>query len=215
MRYSEYDSPNSPEGNGIRYLCYLLGYMVVLAVYKFVTKDLPPSILDMTFFFVASIGILYFITSRYNAEEKRYFSSYYEAPFLSHFWVTVGLFFLVTALRISIDYLQALKQMPMFTYQYNYQVNNSQQLFWFLVMSKGIILPLLQLYILVGFFFNYFFRYNDKKTAFIGILVSGLAFCLCNFCPSPIILALEVLIGMIIAWSYLYSQALWMPLIIS
>lgn len=103
-------------------------------------------------------------------------------------------------------------QNTFYDFQTIYLKNQSTGMFWFLIVVQGIILPILQEFLATGFLFNYAFRRDSVQVAVIGIIVSGLIFSVLNYQSSLINFFIEALYGMLFAWSYLYSQTIFMPI---
>ena len=204
------NTPESREGNVIRYAVYLIGYVMVFAVVKLVTRKSPLHVWDLILFGVVAAMILLFYVYRYN-RENRFFARDFKLPWLGNFSAVVLLTLVITATRISISYLQAYGKIPFYDFQTIYLKNQSIGMFWFLIVVQGIILPILQEFLATGFLFNYAFRRDSVQVAVIGIIVSGLIFSVLNYQSSLINLFIEALYGMLFAWSYLYSQTIFMP----
>ena len=81
-----------------------------------------------------------------------------------------------------------------------------------MIVTQGIILPILQEFLSTGFLFNYAFRKNTLATGIVGIICSGLIFAVLNFQFTPTLFVINALYGALFAWAYLYSQTLWMPM---
>ena len=205
------NTPESREGNVIRYAVYLIGYVMVFAVVKLVTRKSPLHVWDLILFGVVAAMILLFYVYRYN-RENRFFARDFKLPWLGNFSAVVLLTLVITATRISISYLQAYGKIPFYDFQTIYLKNQSIGMFWFLIVVQGIILPILQEFLATGFLFNYAFRRDSVQVAVIGIIVSGLIFSVLNYQSSLINLFIEALYGMLFAWSYLYSQTIFMPI---
>lgn len=205
------NTPESREGNVIRYAVYLIGYVMVFAVVKLVTRQSPLHVWDLILFGVVAAMILLFYVYRYN-RENRFFARDFKLPWLGNFSVVVLLTLVITATRISISYLQAYGKIPFYDFQTIYLKNQSTRMFWFLIVVQGIILPILQEFLATGFLFNYAFRRDSVQVAVIGIIVSGLIFSVLNYQSSLINFFIEALYGMLFAWSYLYSQTIFMPI---
>lgn len=205
------NTPKSREGNVIRYAVYLIGYVMVFAVVKLVTRKSPLHVWDLILFGVVAAMILLFYVYRYN-RENRFFARDFKLPWLGNFSAVVLLTLVITATRISISYLQAYGKMPFYDFQTIYLKNQSTRMFWFLIVVQGIILPILQEFLATGFLFNYAFRRDSVQVAVIGIIVSGLIFSVLNYQSSLINFFIEALYGMLFAWSYLYSQTIFMPI---
>lgn len=205
------NTPKSREGNVIRYAVYLIGYVMVFAVVKLVTRKSPLHVWDLILFGVVAAMILLFYVYRYN-RENRFFARDFKLPWLGNFSAVVLLTLVITATRISISYLQAYGKIPFYDFQTIYLKNQSTRMFWFLIVVQGIILPILQEFLATGFLFNYAFRRDSVQVAVIGIIVSGLIFSVLNYQSSLINFFIEALYGMLFAWSYLYSQTIFMPI---
>ena len=205
------NTPESREGNVIRYAVYLIGYVMVFAVVKLVTRQSPLHVWDLILFGVVAAMILLFYVYRYN-RENRFFARDFKLPWLGNFSAVVLLTLVITATRISISYLQAYGKIPFYDFQTIYLKNQSTRMFWFLIVVQGIILPILQEFLATGFLFNYAFRRDSVQVAVIGIIVSGLIFSVLNYQSSLINFFIEALYGMLFAWSYLYSQTIFMPI---
>ena len=184
---------------------------MVFAVVKLVTRKSPLHVWDLILFGVVAAMILLFYVYRYN-RENRFFARDFKLPWLGNFSAVVLLTLVITATRISISYLQAYGKIPFYDFQTIYLKNQSIGMFWFLIVVQGIILPILQEFLATGFLFNYAFRRDSVQVAVIGIIVSGLIFSVLNYQSSLINLFIEALYGMLFAWSYLYSQTIFMPI---
>lgn len=205
------NTPESREGNVIRYAVYLIGYVLVFAVVKLVTRKSPLHIWNLILFGVTAAMILLFYIYRYN-RENRFFARDFKLPWLGNFSAVVLLTLVITATRILISYLQAYGKINFYDFQIIYLRDQSVGMFWFLIVAQGIILPMLQEFLATGFLFNYVFRKESVQVAVVGIIVSGLIFSVLNYQSSLINFIIEVIYGMLFAWSYLYSQTIFMPI---
>lgn len=205
------NTPESREGNVIRYAVYLVGYVIVFAVVKLVTRKTPLHVWDLILFCIVAVMILLFYIYRFN-REQRFFARDFKLPWLGNFSAVMLLTLVITATRILISYLQAYNRIPHYDFQLIYLKNESVDMFWFLILVQGIILPILQEFLATGFLFNYAFRRNTKQVAILGIIVSGIIFSLLNFQSSLLLFVIEIIYGGLFAWSYLYTQTLWMPI---
>ncbi len=208
------NTPESREGNLIRYIVYTVGYLMVVGVVKLVTNNSPIRIWDLILFGLITVMVGLFYIYRFN-REQRFFKRRHSLPFLGDIGLTIGLTLLVTALRIMVMYLQAYNKISWYDFQIIYLKHESIPMFWFLIVANGLVLPILQEYLATGFLFNYLFRQNTKLAAIAGIITSGIVFSILNFQLSWPLLAIDVMFGAIFAWSYLYTQALWMPMYLS
>lgn len=208
------NTPESREGNLIRYIVYTVGYLMVVGVVKLVTNNSPIRIWDLILFGLITVMVGLFYIYRFN-REQRFFKRRHSLPFLGDIGLTIGLTLLVTALRIMVMYLQAYNKISWYGFQIIYLKHESIPMFWFLIVANGLVLPILQEYLATSFLFNYLFRQNTKLAAIAGIITSGIIFSILNFQLSWPLLAIDVMFGAIFAWSYLYTQALWMPMYLS
>lgn len=208
------NTPESREGNIIRYAVYLIGYVMVFAVVKLVTRKPPLRVWDVILFAVTAAMVLLFYIYRY-IRENRFFARDFKLPWLGNFSMVVLLTLVITATRISISYLQSYGKIGYYDFQMIYLRNQSVNMFWFLILVQGIVLPILQEFMATGFLFNYAFRKNTRQVAIVGIIISGLIFSVLNYQSSILNFIIEILYGMLFAWSYMYSQTLWLPIYLS
>ena len=75
------NTPQSREGNVIRYAVYLAGYVAVFAVVKLVTRKSPVHIWDLILFGLVAAMILLFYVYRFN-REQRFFARDFKLPWL-------------------------------------------------------------------------------------------------------------------------------------
>lgn len=184
---------------------------MVFAVIKLVTRKSPLHIWDLILFGLIAVMILLFYIYRFN-REQRFFARDFKLPWLGNFSAVVLLTLIITATRITISYLQAYGKINYYDFQVIYLRHESVDMFWLLIVAEGIVLPILQEFLATGFLFNYAFRNNSKRAAITGIIVSGLLFSLLNYQSSIETFIIEVIYGMLFAWSYLYSQTLFLPM---
>lgn len=205
------NTPQSREGNVIRYAVYLAGYVAVFAVVKLVTRKSPVHIWDLILFGLVAAMILLFYVYRFN-REQRFFARDFKLPWLGSLSTVVLLTLVITVTQISISYLQSYGRISHYDFQLIYAKSESVNMFWFLIVVQGIVLPILQEFLTTGFLFNYAFRRNTKQVAIMGIIVSGLIYSLLNFQNSVVLFIIDAIYGMVFAWSYMYTQTLLMPI---
>lgn len=205
------NTPASREGNLIRYVFYIIGYLMVGGTVKLVTKNSPIHVWDLILFATISLMILLFFVYRFNREQS-FFEHCTSGHWLNNFGLIIGLTVVITALRISVSWLQSYGKLSMYGFQVTYLRHESVLSYWFLIVAIGLILPILQEFLITGFLFNYAFRKNTVTTAVIGIATSGILFSLLNWQNSIPLLIIDAVFGAIFAWSYLYTQTLWMPI---
>ena len=205
------NTPQSREGNVIRYAVYLAGYVAVFAVVKLVTRKSPVHIWDLILFGLVAAMILLFYVYRFN-REQRFFARDLKLPWLGSLSTVVLLTLVITVTQISISYLQSYGRISHYDFQLIYAKSESVNMFWFLIVVQGIVLPILQEFLATGFLFNYAFRRNTKQAAIMGIIVSGLIYSLLNFQNSVVLFIIDAIYGMVFAWSYMYTQTLLMPI---
>ncbi|KAA8810487.1 CPBP family intramembrane metalloprotease, partial [Lactobacillus crispatus] len=100
------NTPQSREGNVIRYAVYLAGYVAVFAVVKLVTRKSPVHIWDLILFGLVAAMILLFYVYRFN-REQRFFARDFKLPWLGSLSTVVLLTLVITVTQISISYLQS------------------------------------------------------------------------------------------------------------
>ncbi|MCT7689990.1 MAG: CPBP family glutamic-type intramembrane protease [Lactobacillus crispatus] len=205
------NTPQSREGNVIRYAVYLAGYVAVFVVVKLVTRKSPVHIWDLILFGLVAAMILLFYVYRFN-REQRFFARDFKLPWLGSLSTVVLLTLVITVTQISISYLQSYGRISHYDFQLIYAKSESVNMFWFLIVVQGIVLPILQEFLATGFLFNYAFRRNTKQVAIMGIIVSGLIYSLLNFQNSVVLFIIDAIYGMVFAWSYMYTQTLLMPI---
>lgn len=205
------NTPQSREGNVIHYAVYLAGYVAVFAVVKLVTRKSPVHIWDLILFGLVAAMILLFYVYRFN-REQRFFARDFKLPWLGSLSTVVLLTLVITVTQISISYLQSYGRISHYDFQLIYAKSESVNMFWFLIVVQGIVLPILQEFLATGFLFNYAFRRNTKQVAIMGIIVSGLIYSLLNFQNSVVLFIIDAIYGMVFAWSYMYTQTLLMPI---
>lgn len=205
------NTPQSREGNVIRYAVYLAGYVAVFAVVKLVTRKSPVHIWDLILFGLVAAMILLFYVYRFN-REQRFFARDFKLPWLGSLSTVVLLTLVITVTQISISYLQSYGRISHYDFQLIYAKSESVNMFWFLIVVQGIVLPILQEFLATGFLFNYAFRRNTKQVAIMGIIVSGLIYSLLSFQNSVVLFIIDAIYGMVFAWSYMYTKTLLMPI---
>lgn len=208
------NTPESREGNFIRYVVYFIGYLMAAGVVKLVTMKSPLKIWDIILFVLIAAMVLLFYVYRFN-REQRFFERSFVMPWLGNYAATIGLTLVVVATRIGVSWLQAYNKISWYDFQAQYLKHESVPMFWFLIAAIGVVLPILQQFLTNGFFFNYAFRKSDPGVALVGMVCSGLLFSILNFQTSIPLFVINLAYGMLFAWSYLYTQTLWMPIYLS
>lgn len=208
------NTPESREGNLIRYIVYFIGYLMAAGVVKLVTMKSPLKIWDVILFILIAAMVLLFYVYRFN-REQRFFERDFVLPWLGNYAATIGLTLVVVATRIGVSWLQAYNKISWYDFQAQYLKHESVPMFWFMIAAIGVVLPILQQFLTTGFLFNYAFRKNDTVVAILGMVFSGLLFSLLNFQMSIPLFIINMAYGMLFAWSYLYTQTLWMPIYLS
>ncbi|EEU20565.2 hypothetical protein HMPREF0525_01145 [Lactobacillus jensenii 27-2-CHN] len=205
------NSPKSVQGNLIRYTVYIVGYLMVVGAKELCANSSPLHIWDLILFAIVTIMTLLLFVYRFK-REQRYFERVNKVNLLDNIKVTLFLSFFVFFLRGLISYLQVIHYLNSYTFQLTYAKHESVSMFWFLILSQGLVLPFLQVFLAEGFMFNYLFRDNVGSVAIFGIVFSGLAFSFLNFQLNAPIFLLDMIFGVVFAWAYLYSQNIVMPL---
>lgn len=204
------NTPASREGNLIRYIFYIIGYLMVAGVIKLVAMNSRLHLWDLILFGLVSLMILLFFTYRFN-REQRYFDRKFSGKWLNNYGLIIILTIIVTALRIFVSWLQSYTRLRLYSFQTIYLRHESILNYWFMLVALGIVLPILQEFLTTGFLFNYAFRRNTLMTAIEGILMSGILYSVLNWQFSPLLLLINTFFGALFAWSYLHTQTLWMP----
>ncbi|QNQ80976.1 CPBP family intramembrane glutamic endopeptidase [Lactobacillus sp. PV034] len=208
------NTPASQQGNFTRYGVYLVLYLIVLGCKGLATFHNKFHIFGMLLFVIVAAASLLFYIRQFNHEQK-YFVKGFKLSLLGDYVFTFSATLIIIAARILFTYLQAKGSLPKLSFQLHYINHESNSLYWFLIFAIGIVFPALQQYLTNGFFFNYFFRDSTMINSALGIMASGAFFSLLNFQFSFLILIANFLFGMFFAWSYLYTQSLWMPVYLS
>ena len=186
------NTPSSRQGNLTRYAVYLVLYLIVVGVKKLTLLNDQVNKIGYFFFLIFSLFALYFYIRQFN-REQRFFEKKPSMPLLADYGFIVGVSILVILGRIFISYLQAKGTVPLMNFQ-------------------GILIPAMQVYLTTGFFFNYGFRAQNMTSGIVGIICSGFFFGILNFQTSFALFIINSLYGMLLAWSYLYSQRIMMPI---
>ncbi|MBP2057350.1 membrane protease YdiL (CAAX protease family) [Lactobacillus colini] len=205
------NTPQSKQGNLVRYGVYLFLYLIVIACKTWGLWGKKLHIAGEVFFILISLGVLYFYIRQYN-HEQRYFEQRFSLPLLADYGFTIGMSILVIVSRFIVSYLQAQGHLATAYFQLTYAESDSKPLFWFLIFCIGLLLPVLQIFLSTGFFFNYYFRSQDLVSAIAGIIFSGIFFGVLNFQFSISLLVINSLSGMLFAWAYMYTQTIAMPI---
>lgn len=208
------NTPASREGNLIRYIVYFICYLMTAGVIKLVIENLSIHIWNFILFATISLMVLLFFIYRFN-REQRFFAPGLARSWISNFALIIGMTLLITVFRISISWLQSYNHLQLYGLQTTYLHHEGVENYWFFVIALGIVLPILQEFLITGFLFNYAFRRDNVPTAIWGIITSGILFSLLNWQNSATLLLINFFFGAIFAWSYLYTQTLWMPIYLS
>ena len=205
------NTPQSREGNVIRYLVYFAVFMFTALADNLAIKSSAISIWNIILFIIVASMCTLFYIYRYN-REQRFFDSRFNVSWLSSFRMTLALSLVVAGGRIGISYLQLYRGMAASPLQNAYLAPASTLLYWFMMVANGLVMPILEEYLCTGFLFNYWFCAEQKRVAYLGILCSGLLYAVLSFQFAPAALVCNLGFGMLFAWSYLSTQTIWMPI---
>lgn len=205
------NTPVSREGNLIRYSVYLAGYLIVIGINKLVRSNAKVRIWDVILFALMTAAVLLFYIYRYNSE-NRFFKKDTELSFLDNFGAVVAMTIVVAIGRIGVSYLQAYGKLPSYGFQSLYLKHESVNMFWFLVVANGVILPVMLEFLTSGFLFNYLFRGSNPMTGFVGMIASGLIFACLSFEFQIPLFIVNFIFGAFFAWSYLFTHSIWTPI---
>lgn len=208
------NTPASQPGNLVRMTIFAAIYFAVFGIKCLAVNILQGNLWGWLLFILAAAGGLWFYLRQYNHEEQ-FFEHRQHWSLLAVFSLAVGVIVLLTLVRIGIAYLTLHHHLPVSQVQAFYSQHEKASLFWFLVVAQGLVLPAMQTYLTIGFFFNYWFRGRDLVNAVAGIIASGLLFMLLHWQASVPLLIINALLGMLLAWTYLYTQNLLVPLVFS
>lgn len=203
------NTPKSFQGNIVRYSVYLVIYLFLYAcIYQVIHIARVNWLIDIPILIFVLLG-LFFYTRRYN-KEQRYFEKKTEITLASDYKLIVGATILLIAFRLLIAYFQFKKYVPFTRNQLFYLQHENNDLFWLLIIYQGLFLSVMQQFLGIGFFFNYFFRKQTFFHAMVGILMSALFFAFLNLQFSLLWFIINFAFGYFFALFYLYSQSfLW------
>lgn len=208
------NTPASRQGNLVRMMIFVVVYFIVFGVKYLATDLLQGQIWGwILYLLVAAIGVWFYI--RQFNHEKRFFVKQRQWPLLTSFTVVIGALVLITGGRILIAYLTMKQRLPANYLHQFYLQHETTHLFWLLIVADGVIMPVMQTYLTIGFFFNYWFRDSDLVNAILGIITSGLLFMLLHWQLSVPLLIINACLGMLLAWTYLYTQNLALPILLA
>ncbi|MDO4912696.1 MAG: CPBP family intramembrane metalloprotease [Lactobacillus sp.] len=199
------NTPSSKEGNLIRYAVYVVSYIIAallthLTVFKFGIKMWSLVLLAIIYAVVFS-----FIVKRFKKEEH-FFENTESGQFTDYYKLIIIMSIIIGVVRIACNYLQLYGMAKIIKLQTYYAGHETDALFWFLIITLGILLPILQQYLATGFLFNYLFRGNNKTVAYTGSIFSGLLFSVLNFQFSFGLFIANWIIGIICALAFLKTQ---------
>jgi membrane protease YdiL (CAAX protease family) len=203
------NTPASREGNIVRYVIYLVLYWLLVGWESLAAGIWHGNVWGMVFYLLLALFVFYFLLRRFNREQV-YFDRSHDLHMLDHFWLAFALTVLLTLLRLALAYMKINGHLHQTWLQVSYNGHENVVFFWLLLVIHGCLLAGIQQYIATGFFFNYFFR--DQQGGILALVFSGLIFSLLNFSTSISVLALNFLLGMLFAWSYLYTHSIVYPL---
>lgn len=194
----------------IKYVGYFIIYAIIYSGARQVTRQ-DASLLAVLVFLIFAWGAMMLYAYEYR-DEQQYFDNYYTMPVFGRMLPVILLVLLITACRIALDYLQTFFYIDYINIGKIYLMHQSKLNLYFIVITFGVIIPFLQVYLADGFFFDYLFRWQTKQSAIVGIFTSALVFAILSMEFQPVWLLANFVLGCMLAWSYLYSQALWFPM---
>lgn len=209
------NTPASKFGNLVRYLVYVLLYMLTAGMFQLATSTGKLNIAWAIIFVVIALIVFYFYIQRYNRENSFFAVDAESSGALKHYRYLLLMTLMFATIHILLAYLQAQGKLPHFSLQNIYLKNANPQLFWFLIFAQGVLLSGLQAFLTTGFLFSYAFRVNSKAVGLVGMLMAGLIFALLNFQSHPGLFVVEFIIGFLLARSYLYTQSLTTPVFLA
>ncbi|WP_125766753.1 CPBP family intramembrane glutamic endopeptidase [Lapidilactobacillus wuchangensis] len=209
-------SPASRTGNLIRYAIFLV--LVLLTSWfknMAITKTSISGVFTLLFFCIAALTLTFFVR-QFNLE-KRYFA--HPLNHLSDVFENCFGFFLVMVLAVGglnllIAWLQAQNQMPEFSHlitRFEFKDGG----FWLYLLIAGIITPIIQQYLVAGFFNNYFFRAETPLNIVLAVLISGALYAVLQFQPFFMPAFIQMSLGWLFALSYLRTHNLAVPIFLN
>lgn len=209
------NTPESNEGNIVRYAIYLVAYFILIGINQLAINVKGFNAIWGVLFMLLALGLLYFYIIRFNRENRYFQKNTTTNGLLRNYGAVMIALVLIVAIQILISYGQTMGKIPSFNLQKTYLKHATSGAFWFLIIGNGLIISALQQFLTNGFFFNYWFRNNEKTTALLGVVVSGVLYAVLNFPGNIVLLIIEIVIGSLLAWSYLYTQTMLVPIILA
>lgn len=209
-------SPASRLGNSVRFIIFF-ALAIVTTWLRNMTFDQNKisGLFGLLFFSIAALTLLFFIR-QFNLE-KRYFSDRLNSlsdVFNNAFGFVIVMFLAVGGLTLLIAWLQVDGKLPVFSQEAtSFEVVDVG--FWLNILMSGILMPIVNQYLVSGFFFNYFFRVESHLNIVLGMLFSGLLFALLQFQPWFMPAFLQASFGWLFALSYLRTNNLTVPIFLN
>ncbi|MGX4763852.1 CPBP family glutamic-type intramembrane protease [Holzapfeliella sp. JNUCC 72] len=196
------NTPNSKIGNLTRYFIYLIIYFIYL-FFQSQAIEHGTNHLFWTIGLIVIFGLsCYFYLRQFVLEERRFFKREYDS-WSVHIKLIVIATAIIALIRLYVSFQQYSGHLALTSPQSFYLANATTTLFWSSIVFKGILMSILQGFIVNGFFFNYFFKRNTLIDTLLGLVMSGLIFSILNFSQSFVLFTLHWLIGMVISFVYL------------
>ncbi|KRN04340.1 type II CAAX prenyl endopeptidase Rce1 family protein [Holzapfeliella floricola] len=196
------NTPNSKIGNLTRYFIYLITYFIYLFFQSQAIEHGTNQIVWLIGLVLVFGLSCYFYLRQFVLEERRFFKREYD-PWSVHLKLLVLAMAIIALIRLYISFQQYSGHLALTTPQSFYLANAKPALFWSSIIIKGILMSILQAFIINGFFFNYFFKRNTLVDTILGLVISGLIFSVLNFSQSFALFMFQWLIGIIISFVYL------------
>ncbi|WP_261805833.1 CPBP family intramembrane glutamic endopeptidase [Lapidilactobacillus luobeiensis] len=209
-------SPASRLGNSVRFIIFLALTVITnwLGAMAFDQNKIS-GLFTILFFSIAALTLLFFIR-QFNLE-KHYFSDRLNSlgdVFNNAFGFIIVMFLAVGVLTLLIAWLQVDGTLPAFTRDATvFEVVDIG--FWLNILISGILIPIIDQYLINGFFFNYFFRTETPLNIVLGMLFSGVLFALLQFQPWFMPAFLQASFGWLFALSYLRTHNLALPILLN
>lgn len=209
-------SPASRTGDLIRYAIFLALVLITNWLKNMaITKQTISGIFTILFFCIAALTLTFFVR-QFNLE-KRYFADPLNKladVFQNSFGFFLLLLIAVGALDLVIAWLQAQGQVPRFSHAVT-GFEFTAPGFWLYLVMAAVIMPIIQQYLVAGFFNNYFFRNETPLNVVGAVLISGVIYMLLQFQPFFMPAFVQLSLGWLFALGYLRTRNLAVPILLN
>lgn len=206
-------NPASRAGNLVRFTIFTLLALITQWLLQLTYQEKSVNFIFALLFFCAAALTLLFYVRQFNAE-KRYFTDSLHSfgHVLSHAFIFLFVLFIaIGAIILVVSWLQTQNQLPHFS-QPARTIELKDVGFWLYLVMAGLIMPIIQQYLVNGFFFNYFFRNQTPVKITFGMLISAVLFAILQFQPLFFPAFIQFSLGCLITLGYIYTRNLAVPI---